>query len=129
MAPILDPLDQRIKLLSEGMEITPSFISRLSIRGVDSVILSQRDLAILNAFSPQGRRTKVPPAHEYVQSNDANDYSKAVDKHVESSGSLTITPSEEPLSDWISKANRLCLRRRSSGRVGSRGQPAHRIGQ
>jgi HD-GYP domain-containing protein (c-di-GMP phosphodiesterase class II) len=103
MAPILDPLDQRIKLLSEGTEITPSFISRLSVRGVDSVILSQRDLGILNAFSTQGRRIKVPPAHHYVQSHDANDYSKAMDKHVESSGSLTITPSEEPLSDWIRK--------------------------
>lgn len=103
MAPILDPLDQRIKLLSQGTEITPSFISRLALRGVNSVILSQRDIAILNAFSPQGRRIKVPPAHHYVQSHDVNDYSEAIDKRIESSDSLTVTPSETPLAVQIHK--------------------------
>lgn len=101
MAPIVDPVDPRIKLLSEGIEITDSFIERLSRRGVDSVILSQRDIAILNAFSPQGRRIKVPPAHQYVQSNDANDYSESIDQSVESGEMLTTEPISEPYSEQI----------------------------
>lgn len=85
MAPVTDPTDSRITLLGQGVVVTRQFIDRLVARGVESVVLSQRDIALLHAFSSQGRRTKVPPAHCYVQSADRNDHSIELDKTIESS--------------------------------------------
>lgn len=100
VAAIEDPVNPGIKLLTEGSEITAAFIKQLRARHVDFVILSQRDLAIMSAFSPQGRRTKVPPAHQYVQSRDRNDFSEATDAYVESAD-LALAPADNPMAEEI----------------------------
>ncbi|MFK8113183.1 MAG: HD-GYP domain-containing protein [Rubripirellula sp.] len=96
MASIEDPMNRRVKLLTEGSQVTQEFIDRLRARRIDSVILSQRDIAVMNAFMPQGRRRNVPPAHAYVTSHDRNDYSEATDAFVKSAD-LSIPPIETPL--------------------------------
>ena len=58
---IADPRSPRVKLLGAGVAMTENFIAALRRRSITSVILSNSDIAILQAFSAQGRRTKVPP--------------------------------------------------------------------
>ena len=82
VAPIVDPIDTRLRLLAAGTEITEVFLDRLKARGVHTVMLSQRDIAMLAAFTNQGRRTKVPPPPNYVKSSLENDGSKEVDSFV-----------------------------------------------
>lgn len=102
-APVMDLNDGRIKLLAEDTEISESFLRQLAVRGIDSVILSQRDIATLAAFSPQGRRRKVPPAHDYVQSKDANDYSESLDESIEPDSPLTLPATDLPVASEINK--------------------------
>ena len=87
IAPIVDPVESRLKLLGSGIEITSTFLSLLKARGIDSVILSHRDLAVLDAFETQGRRSKVPPSVPYVPSSLENDGSKQMDSLVKSPSS------------------------------------------
>ncbi|QDT06179.1 Cyclic di-GMP phosphodiesterase response regulator RpfG [Rubripirellula lacrimiformis] len=101
-APIADPHTPSVKLLAEGTAISDQFISRLVARGVESVVLSLRDVAILSAFVPQGRRTKVPPPPAYVRSQSTNDYADALDSHVQFSGPLNVA-SETPLAETYDK--------------------------
>lgn len=82
--PITDPVDPRVILLGKGLEITQSFLDRLEARGVDTVILAQRDIAILRAFTSHGRRIKVPPPHHYVTSKEQNDQTKKIDRELQS---------------------------------------------
>jgi HD-GYP domain-containing protein (c-di-GMP phosphodiesterase class II) len=96
MAAIEDPINPGIKLLTKGASITQEFIDRLGARNITSVILSQRDLAVMKAFSSQGRRKTVPPAPHYLQSTDKNDFSEATDALVESAD-LSLKPIEKPV--------------------------------
>ncbi|MEM9588225.1 MAG: HD domain-containing phosphohydrolase [Planctomycetota bacterium] len=96
-APIVDPTNSRIKLLSEGMEVTKAFLDRLRQRGIDSVAVSTRDLAIQNSFLPQGISVRVSPPHAYVQSLHVNDHSKAVDARVHSGEPLHVGDVKDPL--------------------------------
>ncbi|TWU48405.1 HD-GYP domain-containing protein [Rubripirellula reticaptiva] len=102
-APVIDPIDSRVKLLAQGTRITNDFLQRLESRRITSVVLSVRDIAILMAFTPQGRRTKVPPPPVYVTSRSANDYSDAMDNHVLESGPLELTTEDRPLSSEFTK--------------------------
>ncbi|WP_160148229.1 HD-GYP domain-containing protein [Rubripirellula obstinata] len=77
---IVDPAQPRLKLLAAGVRIDEHVIERLVQRGIETVIVSERDLARLSAFVPQGRRTKVPPPPAYVRSTLQNDGSKEVDQ-------------------------------------------------
>ena len=77
---ISDPAHPRLKLLAAGTMIDDQFLRQLAVRGIQHVILAERDIALLRAFDPQGRRKKVPPAPKYVQSVLENDGSKEVDQ-------------------------------------------------
>ncbi len=96
---IPDPENQRLRLLGEGMEITADLIARLHQRGVKSLLLSEKDIAILNAFTPQGRAKKVPPAPAYVRSSTVNDQTLLLDKHMDD-------PSEPVVEDVLPFASR-----------------------
>lgn len=87
---IADPTQPRLKLLSAGTKIDESVLQRLAQRGIENVILAERDVAMLSAFEPQGRRSKVPPAPNYVRSNLQNDGSKEVDQL------LLVSDEEQP---------------------------------
>lgn len=100
-APIVDPVDSRIKLLADGIAITDQFIERLSERGIDSIMLSQGDIAVLEAFTPQGRRIKVPPPPEYVTSRAKNDYTEAIDTHIVDQPSIDFKADGQPMADGI----------------------------
>lgn len=100
---IADPTDRRVKLLAEGTAITQAFIDRLTGRGIDSVILTQRDIATLAAFQPQGRRIKVPPPPNYVTSRENNDHAEAIDTHVMLGGELKVSDEQTPHSHSITK--------------------------
>jgi HD-GYP domain-containing protein (c-di-GMP phosphodiesterase class II) len=77
---VVDPAQPRLKLLAAGTEITEHFLHQLKRRGIGTVILSERDIALLAAFSPQGRRTNVPPPPKYVRSHLENDGSRTADR-------------------------------------------------
>ncbi len=102
-SPIADPQNPNVRLLTAGVTITASFLEKLAARGITSVVVSQRDLAIMNTFKPQGRRTKVPPPHHYVQSLRVNDHTKEIDKLVHSDGALEIDEIESPLAEQIQR--------------------------
>lgn len=100
---INDPTDRRVKLLSQGTAITQAFIDRLYDRGIEMVILSQRDIATLTAFQPQGRRIKVPPPPNYVTSRKNNDHAEAIDTHVMLGGELKVSDNQKPYSHSLTK--------------------------
>ena len=64
-APITDPENPKIKLLGDGIEVTDAFREKLRQRGIEEVVVSSRDLAVMETFRPQGRGRKVPPAPTY----------------------------------------------------------------
>ncbi len=101
--PIVDPQNRSVRLLADGIAITQAFLDKLSARGITSVSVSQRDLAIMNAFKPQGRRSKVPPSHHYVQSLCINDHTKQIDELVHGDQPLSIEITEQPLSAAIDR--------------------------
>lgn len=78
-AAVVDPAQPRLKLIAEGTVITDHLIAQLKRRGIQRVILSERDIAVMNAFQSQGRRTKVPPSPTYQQSMLHNEGSQEAD--------------------------------------------------
>lgn len=100
---IADPSDRRVKLLAEGTAITQEFIELLRSQGIESVVLTQRDIATLAAFKPQGRRIKVPPPPKYVTSRKNNDHAEAIDTHVMLGGELKVSDDQIPHSRSIIK--------------------------
>ena len=101
--PITDPNNPRIKLLNAGIEITHDLLDALEARGVVTVVLSQRDLGILNAFKPQGRRTKAIPPHQYVTSDETNDYAEHHDKQILRQDTMHHQPMGDPFSTHVRK--------------------------
>lgn len=99
--PIADPEKPRVRLLGAGMVMTEAFIDGLRRRGVDTVILAQHDIAILRAFTSQGRRTSVPPAHRYERSAEVNDYSEEFDETLNRQTVEAIGPSTTPFASQI----------------------------
>ncbi len=102
-SPIADPHNPNVRLLTEGVTISRTFLEQLARRGITEVVVSQRDLAMLNAFKPQGRRTKVPPPHLYVQSLAVNDHTKAIDELVHREGGLEVTEPQTSVADQLER--------------------------
>ena len=98
-APISDPNNPQIKLLAEGTDVTNALIHKLISRGIGEVVVSERDLAMMQAFRPQGRGKKVPPAHHYVQSVSVNDESKEIDQRIHEGSTLKLCEIEKPISE------------------------------
>ena len=63
------------KLLGAGVPITSGLIDQLSARGVTRVVVSKRDLAAMQAGTPQGTRSKALD-HQYRQSENLTDRAK-----------------------------------------------------
>ncbi len=82
--------------------MTEVFIDALRRRSVDWVILSNADIALLRAFKSQGRRTKVPPAHQYEQSKVVNEYSETIDESLKDHGPPKLETTGKPLAARIS---------------------------
>ncbi|MCG8653143.1 MAG: hypothetical protein MI861_25105 [Pirellulales bacterium] len=76
---ISDPDNERLRLLGQGVEVTQAFIDRLRARGVSSVLISLRDMAMMHTFHSQARGKKIPPPPSYVPSRHANDHSRQLD--------------------------------------------------
>jgi HD-GYP domain-containing protein (c-di-GMP phosphodiesterase class II) len=98
---IADPNWPRVRLLGAGVKMTQAFIDGLRRRGVTSIIMASHDIAILRAFTPQGRRTKVPPAHPYSQSAKINDYTAQFDDSLKDQPTPKLEPSEHPFAGQI----------------------------
>ena len=77
---IVDPAQPKLKLLTAGTKIDEKFLRQLNQRGIETVILAERDIALMTAFNPQGRRIQVPPAPNYVRSVKDNDGSIEIDQ-------------------------------------------------
>ncbi|TWT50727.1 Cyclic di-GMP phosphodiesterase response regulator RpfG [Rubripirellula amarantea] len=104
VAPVMDPRDDRVKLLSAGIPVTQEFINRLKERHIDSVLMSERDLAVCMAFESEGRRTKVPPALDYVQSTMVNEMSEYIDDKIDDQQvSQEIPETNDPLIAQIDR--------------------------
>ncbi len=102
-APITDPHNPRIRLLAEGTRITQGMIDRLTSHGVETVVMSQRDLAIVNSFKPQGRRKKVPRSHHYVKSERFNEFSDQIDRDIDDGADLTLGVPDKPLAQRVNR--------------------------
>ncbi len=97
-APITDPDNPQIKLLSAGIEVTTSFLDKLHARGITEVAIGTRDLAMLESFKPQGRAKNVPPSPTYVRSFRVNDHTCEIDQWIKERKSLDVVPMTEPVS-------------------------------
>lgn len=96
-AAIVDPNNPQVQLLTEGTEVTAEFLGKLRSRGIAEIVISTRDLAVINTFQSQGRSRKVPPPHTYVQSLRFNDQTKEIDKRVHRGESMEIGEITEPV--------------------------------
>ncbi len=97
-SPIVHPNSPRVKLLGAGVVLTEGFIEALRKRGVDSLIVSEADIALLTAFTSQGRRRKVPAAPHYARSSEINEYSEYFDKQLKANPSPQIQTAEQPFA-------------------------------
>ena len=102
-APITDPNNPRIHLLAEGTVVLQTQVDKLISRGISEVVVSERDLAMIQAFRPQGGAKQVPPTHPYVQSISVNDQSKEIDQRVHEGDSLKLCVTDEPILDSLTK--------------------------
>ena len=75
-SPIFDYASMGTKLLGAGVPITSGLIDQLSARGVTRVVVSKRDLAAMQAGTPQGTRSKALD-HQYRQSENLTDRAEA----------------------------------------------------
>ncbi|MFK8112314.1 MAG: HD-GYP domain-containing protein [Rubripirellula sp.] len=102
-APIADPANSGVKLLTAGIPITEEFIQKLRSRGISEVVISQRDLATMHAFNSRGRARQVPAAPTYVQSILVNDATKNIDQQVHDGRPMSFGEITEPLSAVIQR--------------------------
>ena len=79
--PIFDPNRPGTKLLGENVEINEQFLRQLAERGIDSVVVSQRDLAAIHSGSPQGARIKVSD-HDYQATSFESELSRKLDNDI-----------------------------------------------
>ncbi len=100
---IPDVENPRVKLLAEGTRITEEFLARLRERRIQSVVLNEKDIAKLNAFVPQGRAVKVPPAPEYLISQSINEQTLALDERIEQSDLSLSDSNTKPFSSKTKK--------------------------
>ncbi len=96
-APISDPNNPHVHLLTQGTEVTAEFLAKLRARGIAEVVISTRDLALINTFQSQGRSKKVPPPHLYLQSLRFNEQTKAIDKRIHRRESMEVRGGGEPV--------------------------------
>lgn len=101
MEGIADPNSPRVRSLGSRVKMTQSFIDGLRRRGVTSFIMASHDIAVLRAFTPQGRRTKVPPAHQCSQSAKINDYTEQFDDTLTDQSTPKLEPSKHLFAGQI----------------------------
>ncbi len=99
--PVVDSNNPSVRLLSAGLEITSTLVDKLVSRGINDVIVSESDLAAINAFVPQGRGTKIAPAHDYVTSNEQNENSAEADEVVKTKEGVSAGRVTTPLRSII----------------------------
>ncbi|MEM1067528.1 MAG: HD domain-containing phosphohydrolase [Planctomycetota bacterium] len=102
-APIGDPNNSQVQLLTEGTEVTSEFLDKLRSRGIAEVVISTRDLALIHTFHSQARSKRVPPPHTYLQSIRFNDHTKAMDQRVHEGDTLEIGEAAEPMLAQIDR--------------------------
>lgn len=100
-SPLTDPDSPRVRLLGAGVVLTASLIDALRRRGVHWIVMTNSDIAVLKAFTAQGRRTSIPPTHHYRKSTEVNDYSKVFDDQFQSNPSPTLETTEHPFAASI----------------------------
>tara|TARA_Y100000385_G_C12809771_1_gene515558 strand:- start:343 stop:582 length:240 start_codon:yes stop_codon:yes gene_type:complete len=68
-------------------------------------VISDGDMASINAFRPQGNSRHPTPSHFYRQSISCNDVSKKIDQIVHSGEVSTAGESGDPFSKKIEKGS------------------------
>ncbi|TWU34992.1 HD-GYP domain-containing protein [Novipirellula artificiosorum] len=102
-AAIPDPDNPRVKLLTEGTEVTEDFLRHLQTRDIRSLFLSEKDVAVLASFQPQGRSTTVPAAHSYVCSHAINEHTLLLDQCIENLSPSTVNANEIAFASSVCK--------------------------
>ncbi len=80
-SPIFDYSSPGTKLLGKGVPISGGLVSQLSARGITQVVVSKRDLAAMQAGTPQGTRSKSYD-HEYPRSSNLSQWSADLDDYI-----------------------------------------------
>lgn len=94
--------DGNLKLLGEGVAITPQLLESLRKRGVSSVVVSNSDMGRIQAFKPQGSARTALADRQGVQVAARNDLSEALDSAAAKVPAV-IVPSENPFSGRIKR--------------------------
>lgn len=104
-SPIFDYSSPGTKLLGKGVPVSVGLLQQLSSRGVTQVVVSKRDLAAMQAGTPQGTRSKVSD-HQYVQAINHTERANEMDDLINQlEFGAEITPSDSPFSDRLGPQN------------------------
>ncbi len=98
-APIYDR--QNTKLLGAGVAITADLLDRMKKRGIRSVIVSQRDLARLYAYQPQGTAKHGVGVRRSVRCSLRSPGSSDLDRRIDGGHNLRLTASQEAFRQQI----------------------------
>ncbi|QDT01674.1 Cyclic di-GMP phosphodiesterase response regulator RpfG [Rubripirellula lacrimiformis] len=98
-SPVFDPSSAGTKLLGKNIRITYQFIERLAARGIESVVVNRRDLAMLKAGTPQGTRRHAEQ-RDYVRISKSTRATIPIDEQIVAEGfadelKIPITSVEE----------------------------------
>ncbi|TWT76281.1 Cyclic di-GMP phosphodiesterase response regulator RpfG [Planctomycetes bacterium CA13] len=100
---IPDPENTRVKLLTAGTTITKDFLENLYSRNINGLVVSEKDIAVMSAFKPQGRSVSVPPTHQYVSSHAINQETLMLDERIENTLTASLAPQGSPFDSNIRK--------------------------
>ena len=100
-APIHD--HQQTKLLGAGIEITEQLLRSLRRRAVDSVVVSQNDLARIHAFRPQGLARTTLPDRPCQPVALANDLSRELDRQAAAMPNGSLVPNKNAFLNRVGR--------------------------
>ena len=80
-SPIFDIGDRRTKLIGGNIEIDEAMLNQLIARGIETVSVSKRDLAVMSAGTPQGIGQEASD-HTYAPVALATKHSAAIDNEI-----------------------------------------------
>jgi HD-GYP domain-containing protein (c-di-GMP phosphodiesterase class II) len=93
-SPIYDSANT--KLLGAGVDITNNLLDRLKQRGIYSVVISDKDLARLAAYQPQGTSRSAIPDRSGVQTLAETPLTSYFDRAIERGLDLQLKPQADP---------------------------------
>jgi HD-GYP domain-containing protein (c-di-GMP phosphodiesterase class II) len=93
-------------LLRANVPITRELLATLYKRGIDNVVISQKDWTGLASLHARGTAREAPPNRPAILSDIANATTRELDAATSLFGNCDIVPAEKPFSDRIDRRRR-----------------------